>query len=200
MPELADAISETYVLPEDMRIVVSECGEPRSYYEPNDRELVYCHEFGAQLWATIQRANLGASGSELDQIFTDTWTWVLAHELGHAFIYIFPLSVGEDIEAASTKYATVFAADLGAGRSVIAFARHWYAVDSWVSERTYIDEHAINARRVNDALCLLYGSNPDEFAELPSEFPGFRTAFRDCEAEWRAEKQRWDDLFGPHIR
>ena len=61
------------------------------------------------------------------------------------------------------------------------------------------DEHSLNGQRVYSITCLIYGSDPDSFAELVGEdgLPAERAAR--CPGEYKQKSRAWDRLLAPHL-
>jgi hypothetical protein len=42
--EVVDFISRRFVLPDDTKVVVRDCGSPNAYWDPDYRELIFCYD------------------------------------------------------------------------------------------------------------------------------------------------------------
>lgn len=74
------------------------------------------------------------------------------------------------------------------------------ALSESYGELAYWDEHSLDAQRLFDVACLVYGSDPEGWSHLvrPDLLPAQRA--RVCPAEFRQKSLAWDRLLEPHYR
>lgn len=49
--QLATLLAGNFVLPEPITLRVAQCGEANAFYDPDAREMTYCYELGAEMYA-----------------------------------------------------------------------------------------------------------------------------------------------------
>ena len=114
------------------------------------------------------------------------------HEIGHGLIDAMGLGVLGREEDAADAFATVTMLDLGGSfsRNVLMHAikgmlyEYWRDRDKGRSPEFY-HEHGLSLQRAYQIVCLMVGSNSDEFGNLASEvrMPKYRR--KGCQYDWR---------------
>jgi len=132
--------------------------------------------------------------------------FVLLHELAHLLIGEFEVPVfGPEETAADYIAATVLLQDrvndrAGGQRALDyllaaadAFVISWQEVQARGLVMRYWDAHALNIQRFYQVACLIYGSDPEKFSDLPDRTGLPRDRARNCPAEYRRADRsvRW---------
>jgi hypothetical protein len=100
---------------------------------------------------------------------------VLAHELGHALIREFDLPVLTNEEEIAETFGTLLVAEAfpdRAGEIILDRARsqRLEAEQDGLTDEAMMSEHPPDLRRAYRAICTLYGTDPERFANLPEQF------------------------------
>jgi hypothetical protein len=128
--------------------------------------------------------------------------FILLHELAHVIIEEFDVPILGSVESAADHIATVALIrgdrpdpeQIHRARQFIAavasgFAAQWNPDHPPVNELLFWDNHGLTIQRFFQITCLLYGSSPSSFPNLPSRagLPAARAA--QCESEFaRADR------------
>lgn len=192
--KLADDFNSEYALPTDLTLTPTVCGTPNSAYSPADHQIVLCYEL---LLDALQRFEpLGDDGSKLA---AEVWLWVLYHELGHALVDLYDLPVTGMEEDAVDQFSTVFMIDEGVPDYAMAAAIYWKFIDrGTATPEQRANEHSLNAQRMYNILCLVYGADPgSDDAAVIATIPEMKDRLPRCPGEWEQAKQAWDQLLKP---
>lgn len=194
--DIARALNETLKFPVDLPVAHVACGEANAFYDPTKQQLSMCYEL---LTAIAQVAyDPSVSDVEVAERIVGTWMFVFFHELGHGLIDLYELPVTGREEDAVDDFSTLLLIDMGLTSYAIRAAEYWAATDQGVtSPSVFADEHSLNAQRFYAILCLVYGSDPDEYEGLVTG--GFLPEDRAvrCPSEWRSKRAAWDQLLEP---
>ena len=137
--------------------------------------------------------------------------YVLLHELAHALIHDFDIPIlGREEDAADTLATLVLLSkhhssdpdDKRALAMLLVATDAWTVM--WQKEREqnadfkFWDRHAISAQRYFNIVCLIYGSDPSEFAEFAKTFrlPPDRAEW--CEEEFDYASRASKRLLAPY--
>ena len=154
----------------------------------------------AVLWpfAEPARAESGTRTAESDGFVRGFVRFLAYHEAGHMLMgQIADLNSRPDWSSADREdYADRFAMillepdadDPDGVDEIISAAGGWLQVDSSLVEN---EPHAPAEVRALEILCLLYGSNPDQFGEFGSVLP----PGRDCAADYQALEAEIEEVF-----
>ena len=206
------------LLPAPITYVATACGKPDAYYLPDKREVVLCYEMLHALYE--QGEALAATGGEglnlaraADDRLAERYVWanvrfIVSHETGHALIDLLDLPVTGRQEDAVDQFATSLMQHIGGDdespREVadnLRLASHWFlaSAEPGFSLAAYADAHSLGLQRYFNLQCLLYGSDPERFADMvgPDDLPESRA--RTCPAEARRADSAWIRLLRPHL-
>ncbi|HEX3531411.1 MAG TPA: DUF4344 domain-containing metallopeptidase, partial [Thermoanaerobaculia bacterium] len=94
LEETAQALNENFVLPYDVTITMTECGEANAFYTPEKKTVALCYEL-IDDFADRFLANARSKKEEEDggEALAGATMFTLYHELGHAMIDVYDLPV-----------------------------------------------------------------------------------------------------------
>ncbi|MBL4260111.1 DUF4344 domain-containing metallopeptidase [Vibrio fluvialis] len=114
-------------------------------------------------------------GRSVKEGASDTLLHTLLHEIGHAYIADKSIPILGKEEDAVDNFATIILLDyVDDGSEIAISAADMFAFESeerpeYYQPVEYIDEHSFDLQRYFSTLCLVYGSNPKEYAYLLDE-------------------------------
>lgn len=192
-----ERLDEHLVLPEDITIVHTECGIENAYYIPDERTVTMCWELMDRIAYVMEDPQLSAEESALG--VGSVWLFIILHELGHGLIDVLDVPVTGREEDAADDLATILLIDAGAPDAALTAAVFWILTDDGrISEAKFADEHSLNAQRFYAILCTVYGSAPEEYADVVEQgYLPYERAQR-CPREYAQKDASWSRLLGPH--
>lgn len=206
------------LLPEPVTYVATACGKPDAYYLPAKREVVLCYETLHALYAQGEAlAASGGSALDLPDIPADKlaarYVWanvrfILAHETGHALIDLLDLPITGREEDAVDQFATALMQRIGgedeSPREVaqnLRMASHSFLASAGdqMTLQAYADMHSLGLQRYFNLQCLLYGSDPERFADMVDRGDLPESRAKTCPAEAQRANDAWVRLLAPHL-
>ena len=133
--------------------------------------------------------------------------FTLLHEMGHAVMSEFELSVLGKAEDAANSYASVRLIRIGADFSnevVENAAKGWFLSD--LRDRKagetieYYDQHGLDRQRAYQIVCFIVGSNKEKFKYLATETKLPRDRQDTCVEDYTTAARSWDATLKPHLR
>jgi len=129
----------------------------------------------------------------------DTVLHTLLHEAGHAFIADQNIPIlGKEEDAVDNFAAVLMIEYIENGDDAAVSAADMFAFESedrpdYYDFGEYIDEHSFDLQRYFSTLCLVYGSNPEQHANLLDEVENDYLAERKdfCIFQYQAISQNW---------
>ena len=206
------------LLPAPITYVATACGEADAFYLPDKREVVLCYEMLQTLYEQGQHlAETGGDGFDFGDATPDEIArryvlanvrFIVSHETGHALIDLLDLPVTGRQEDAVDQFATslmqYIGSDTESSQQVaenLRMAGLWFLsrVDPEFSLDAYADAHSLNLQRYFNLQCLLYGSDPERFADIVERGDLPESRARTCPAEARRAGSAWMRLLRPHL-
>ncbi|SEK35880.1 DUF4344 domain-containing metallopeptidase [Nonomuraea pusilla] len=206
LEEVAQGFNDLLKLPEgDYVLATEECGQANAFWSPDDKKITICYEL---LTDAVAKAEENFSTEqEKDDYVTGVLLDTLFHELGHALISIYDLpTVGKEDDAVD-QLSAIYMIEIGeAGQNYALQAAQSYFIAAGDSDRDslpFYDEHSMDEQRAYNYACLVYGSDPEKFADLVGEtddsyLPQARA--ERCPEEWAKVSAAWNKLLEPHLR
>jgi hypothetical protein len=134
--------------------------------------------------------------------FVGNLLFVFYHELGHGIIHKLDLPVLGREEDAADQLATLMLMDAGTdsvgGEPVLTAALGW--LDSWqkregeAEESDYWDEHSLDLQRYANIVCLVYGSDPENYGNLVEEWDLPADRAERCPGDFASAAASWNGV------
>lgn len=208
LPEV-QSIDGRLLLPR-RRFVTSECGEFGAFYRPDAGDIVLCYETLQALYERgREQQNAGGLGSDYPlRYIRANVRFIVLHETGHALIDMLDLPVTGRQEDAVDQLAAIlmlhFAGADETPEQVIENLR--MAADWMLSLSTgaydldaYADEHALGEQRYFNLQCLIYGTDPINYAGIVDAGDLTPARAKSCPRETRIVGRAWLRLLLPHL-
>jgi DNA-binding Xre family transcriptional regulator len=133
--------------------------------------------------------------------------FVMLHETAHALVTEMGLPVLGREEDAADAYATVTMLKFGtsfSNRVLVEAAKGWFLSAERNDRRgnmlAFYDEHGLDWQRAYQIVCLMVGSDPDQFKQLADwvQMPEDRQA--SCQGDYSNASWSWDTVLKSHRR
>lgn len=208
LENLAASVNETFNLPNDVRLLGQQCGDPNAFWDPNEQAVVLCYEdadFAEKVFA--QDGDPDPVDSALNAEIGSFY-----HELGHMMIDLYDLPItGREEDVADQLAAFVMLAPNDDGtidpesvKVVRDFAgefRAFAAEDGGeIDESQFAGGHSLNQTRMYNLLCWAYGADTTANASIvdDGELPPERAEL--CEDEYDKMQYGWATLLEPYVK
>jgi hypothetical protein len=197
-PDLLDDLNQTFALLTDVLVAFDECGEENAYYDAEMATITMCYEL-IKYYADSAHAEYQEDYTQ-EVIYAGFFTFF--HELGHALVdqYQLPIVGGE--EDAVDAFAAVLMLQAEEQDAVLAGMEQFDLDAIYEAEQAELPlwgEHSLSAQRMYNLSCLIYGSDPQSYADfidlewLPED------RAEGCEAEYEQARNGWNTLLEPYL-
>jgi DNA-binding XRE family transcriptional regulator len=133
--------------------------------------------------------------------------FVLLHETGHALVTEMGLPVLGREEDAADAYATVTMLKMGSefsNRVLVEAAKGWFLSAERNQRRgnmmAYYDEHGLDWQRAYQIVCLMVGSDPDQFKHLADWVQMPEARQETCQGDYSNASWSWNKVLESHRR
>ncbi len=196
--DLIGSLNETFALPTDVFVNFDECGEENAYYDSEASTITVCYEL-VKFYADSAHETYQEDYAQ-EVIYAGFFTFF--HELGHALVDHYQLPVVGREEDAVDAFATVLMLQAEEEDAVLAGMEQFDLDATYEAEQEELplwDEHSLSEQRLYNVACLIYGSDPDGYADFIDEewLPEERAD--GCEAEYEQAANSWDTLLAPYL-
>lgn len=196
---IAEAVTSVVALPSDIDTVFTTCGVANAFYL--DGRVTMCYEF-FDLFTSIFLQTSDDPQVVLESVL-GTGAWVYLHELGHALVDQLEIPItGREEDSVDTLATLILLLGDSEGAVLSAADNFYFMARAAEGEENlpYWDQHSLDAQRQYDIACLVYGSDPENWAHLvgPALLPIERAEA--CPAEFAQKSLGWDRLLAPHYR
>ncbi len=193
--ETIDDTNATFALPTDVQIVFDECGVENAFYNGENQEITMCYELMAT-YIEIYDADIESEEDYDTEVYYSA-LYTLFHEIGHAFVDIYDLPITGKEEDAVDEFAAIILLETGEdGLYATLTGIDQFLLDSEqaaiLGETPYWAEHSLSAQRYFTLSCLVFGSDPESYAEWVGDedyLPPERA--ETCPAEYEQKRNSW---------
>jgi len=182
-------------------VVFKECGGPDSYYEEDSYKIIICYEL-IEAYSEIFSPTLMATTAR-DEAVKGAVVAMFLHEVAHALIHVWELSITGRQEDAADQFSTLMLINgLPDGEKMALDSARSFkslAVLEKGLEKDYSDPHSLDEQRFYHTICLVYGHRPERYEYLirNRSLPVER-AF-ECEEDYARVNKSWQTLLAPHL-
>ncbi len=202
LESLSSLTNDMFVLPYDVKIEMSECGEINAFYSPYNKSITLCYELSDYLLESFLLEGYGVE--ETARMTANTMLFVYYHELAHALIDVYDIPVVGKEEDAADQFAAflllyLFEDEKSQAATMLVDSATWFYLES-SSETTlaFWDEHSLNQQRFYNILCWVYGSDEAAFSDILSVLPQDRA--ERCYFEYKDLDENWKTLLKGKIK
>lgn len=199
---IADPLNEIIALPYDVYLNFDECGEPNAFYSPATKEITMCYEFVQNFEEEFNK--ISKNQTEIDNMVGGTTSFFFFHELGHCLIDVWDLPATGREEDAVDQLAMIILLDgTKEGAEMVASGAMFFQIvsaNSGNNELAFWDVHSVDQQRFYNMLCLIYGSNPQQYKSIIGKdgLPAERA--EGCPAEFKRADRAWERLLTPYLK
>ncbi len=198
----ADLVSATLRLPHDVPINFAFCGVANAFYQPQQTTITMCYEFFDMVIGTLSSENMEVA--EFEKAINGVGNYVLLHEIGHALVHLLEIPITGREEDSADSLASLIMIQTGNVEALTSAMLNYglmadLSAQSNAGEYPFHDEHSMDAQRMFDMMCLIYGSDPEAYAGIASEDALPVARAQRCPYEYLQKDRSWNTLLGPHF-
>ena len=137
-----------------------------------------------------------STGVNVYDVVRDAYLHALLHQISHALFVMYDLRTSGSLEKAVDALAVLLMLRYYEnGGDVVLNAAELFVQEGGSSElrsgRNFWNEHDMDQQSYNQALCLVYGSDPQRYSGLEERSEFLQIRGRDCIQEYRRQTNAW---------
>jgi hypothetical protein len=217
MEKVAAALNAVFKITKPLKITCMECGEVNAFYNPEKKELQICYDLFEDMVNKMSKyhSDPDSLGTKIGMAFS----FILYHEIGHAFIDLFKIPITGKEEDAADYFAFYMLGSNGVPEGVSACiegANFFKDMHNEMKQDTiyqrinkegnivdalpYWDEHSFSLQRYYSINSLIFGSNPDANWDMVEKgLIGYRRP-KNAIQEFEKIKKGWDNVLKNHLK
>jgi len=195
---LAARLNAAFSLPDrDIKITFKDCGQINASYTPSTSQVDLCYELLADIIAFGSYSNEDALG---------IFSFIVWHELGHAFVDHYKLTtLGGEEDVVDAISAVINIGTATTPNEQILAAAYVILAGEYLNARsstTFASVHTNGPQRLGNLICLAYGANAAlaTITGLQNIVNQFVLAGRDCPAEYATKLADTNTLLKDFIK
>lgn len=184
-------------LPRDVTLAVRDDPD-EAYYDPDSHMIVLSPSLVAQTAKTMDDIYDDAQDALVAAASSVRFT--VLHELGHALVDVLELPTTGLEETAVDEFAVVALIDyLDDPIAVLEASDEFDAIAAVPEEADYYDEHALDQQRFFHMRCLVYGTDPEKYADEIDGLDLDAGRADLCVDESKHTRRAWKSLLAPYL-
>ncbi|MBD2294546.1 DUF4344 domain-containing metallopeptidase [Anabaena sphaerica FACHB-251] len=211
--KLAQKLNRVLIMPNDVKVILGDCGAVNAYYKPSEHSITICYElidrFTEVFMDYYQSRELNINQPEVinkvNRRVAGTTVFTFFHELGHTLIEELDLPVTGKEEDTVDEFSTILLSELGQEYAALASAIQFglsgnQEIASVSQDLSFWDEHSLNYQRFYNIICLVYGKEPQKYDVLVEKIGIPPQRQNTCRIDYSKKLKAWRTLLSPHLR
>ncbi len=206
---IIDTLNQEFRMPGSVIIKFADGAGP--LYDPGKKQIRMSYDFIFYLTTLFIERYPKASDDEMLDFASRSTTFLLYHEIGHAFIDMYQIPMVSNEETAADNLAVILALEYNKdGFTIVMDSAELFDLldldKSKYEENDYWDEHALDAQRFYNILCMAYGKYPDrvmnELKRIKNKklFEFVRERGDYCKYQYDQQLSAWAQMLGPYMK
>ncbi len=207
---IARGMNEEFVFPKSTIVRFTQGDGP--LYIPEDNTIKMSYEFVFYLSTLYLKRYPKATDDDMMDFSLRSTTFLFYHEMAHALIDMYQIPMVSNEETAADNLAVILALEVSSDgfKIVMDSAELFDLLDSdsaiKYDESDYWDEHALDAQRFYNILCMAYGKSPKKVMQRlkvvdnKKLFMFIKERGEYCKYQYDQQLTTWAKLLAPHFR
>lgn len=198
-------ITSEIVLPRDITVVLTDCGQANALYSSEHHAIVICNELTKENYRLLRADGYSEKAALKTAILSSVFSFY--HEAGHMLIHELDLpAVGreeDNVDQFSAFFLLVNDSSVdksNSGEILLAAVKTFSLQPSLLNPESIKDEHSLTQQRVANLVCMLYGAAPAKYQDLVTKLDYSESRLAGCQAESDKTFTAWKRLLEPYLK
>lgn len=177
-------------------------GSPLPIFDPSTNEIQMPYTFVFDIADRFHDSSYAESNVDVYDVVRDAYLHALLHQVAHAMFEMFELQTTGSMEKAVDALTILLLIRYyeNGGDIVLNAAELFVDERGGASrERNFWDEHRLDEQSYNQALCLVYGSDPERYARLRDDNNFLQIRGQECIREYKRQNNAWFRVLRPFM-
>lgn len=200
----SDLLNEEFELRHELTLFLG--GDRGPLYDEGADQVLMPYNFVFDIAERFHRDSYSNTGVDVYDVTRDAYLHALLHEISHALFVMYDLRTSGSLEKAVDALTILLLLRYyeNGGDIVINAAELFVdedgAASSSTTEPDFWRTHQLDQQSYDQALCLVYGSDPPRYADLRAGSEFLQIRDRECAREYRRQVNAWFQVLGSFLR
>jgi len=198
--KVAETLNRTWRIPSTVDIELVDCNTVNAFYDPNTKRIIVCYELLDYFLDVFKPT--AKTTDELGNAVIGATMFSFFHETGHGLIHLLDLpAVGREEDSVDQLATLTLIAGGDEGVAMAEAGAYWFQLQAKGTghQTPFWDEHAFDGQRFYNIMCLIYGSNPQKYANFVSTNTLPEDRAKRCPEEYAKINKAWEKLLQPYL-
>lgn len=170
-------------------------------FDPSTNEIQMPYTFVFDVADRFDGDSYSDSDADVYDVARDAYLHALMHQVAHAMFEMFELQTTGSMEKAVDALTILMLISYyeNGGDIVLNAAELFVDERGGSRERNFWDEHRLDQQSYNQALCLVYGSDPERYARLREGNNFLQIRGQECVREYKRQNNAWFRVLQPYM-
>jgi hypothetical protein len=193
-------LNDEFHLGSDLTLVLG--GSRGPGYDAASNKIYMPYSFVFDIGDRFKKSAYQGTKVDIYDVTRDTYVYVLLHEVSHALFTMYDLRTTGDMEKTVDALTTLLLLRYyqDGGTIVLHAATLFVAEGGARSGGDFWSEHELDRQSYNQAICMVYGSDPKRYADLRGRNEFLETRGGDCVREYQRQNEVWFEVLGRFLK
>lgn len=181
-------------------------GDEGPFFDEASGEIHMPYSFVFDIAERFERDAYSSTSVDIYDVTRDAYLHAMMHEISHALFVMYDLRTSGNMEKAVDALTILLLLRYYENGGDIVINAAELFVDEGTSGstarsgRNFWTEHQFDVQSYNQALCLVYGSDPQRYAELRAGSEFLQIRDRECAREYKRQVNAWFRVLGSFLK
>lgn len=181
-------------------------GEEGPLFDQSSGEIHMPYNFIYDLAERFERDSYSGTDVDIHEVVRDAYLHALLHEVSHALFVMYDLRTSGNLEKAVEALTVLLLLRYYEnGGDIVINAAELYVDGGGSASRvqsghSFWVEHELDRESYNQALCLVYGSDPQRYGDLRADSEFLQLRDRECAREYQRQVTAWFRVLGSFLK
>ncbi len=196
---ISKLLNDEFQLRSDLSLLLG--GTRGPMFDAASNEIRMPYSFVFDVADRFNHDSYSRTGMDIYDVTRDAYLYALLHEVCHALFAMYGLRTSGDMEKAVDAMTIVLLLKYyQGGGSIIINAAELFVDEGGSPRGSFWSQHEFDQQSYDQAVCLVYGSDPGRYAELRNRSDFLQARARECIREYRRQIDVWFQVLGAFLK
>lgn len=196
---LSKLLNDEFRLRSDISVQLG--GSDGPSFDPASNEIRMPYTFVFDVARRFNHDSYSRTGADVYDVARDGYLYALLHEVCHGLFRMYDLRTSGNVEKAVDAMTTLLLLKYyQRGGDIVMNAAELFVDEGRSPQNGFWSQHQFDQQSYDQAVCLVYGSDPGRYADLLSRSAFLQVRSRECIREYGRQVDVWFQVLGPFLK